>query len=142
MSTPTVLQGNQVPLMFSTDDITYKSVVCNRAWGLNLDSSVTNEESDCGTFPALGSVAGSFSFEGIVNTTPNGATEISAKGLLDLANNQTLVYIKMMFPNPGGTDLYVQGTGYITNFQVNKATGSLLSFQGTFTASGALDTSV
>jgi len=140
MSTPTTVQGNLVPISLSTDNSTYKSIVCNRAWDLDLNSSVTQEETDCGSFPALGAVTWAFNMEGVLNTTPNGATEMSAKAVMDIANNQTVCYIKVQYPNPGGTDFYMRGQGYITNFKITKQTGSLIAFSATFTGSGIMDT--
>jgi len=135
MSTPTTLQGKLIPFAISTNGSTYKNVVCKKATSLNVDNSVNKEQTDCGTFSALGSVQWSFDFEGILNTTPAGATEVSANEMLGYANDQTLVYVKMLY----STTIYRQGQGYITNYKETYNTNGLVGFTATFTGDGTLD---
>jgi len=135
MSTPTTIQGKLVPMAISTDDITYKNVVCKKVLNLNVDSSVNIEETDCGPLPALGSVNWNFDFEGVLNTTPNGATEISANEMLGFDLNQTLIYIKVAY----APSIYRQGAGYITSYKESYTTQGLVTFNATFTGQGTLD---
>lgn len=135
MSTPTTLQGKLVPLAISTDGITYKNVVCKKVANLNLDSAVNKEDTDCGSFSGLGAVNWTVDIEGLLNLTPEGATEVSGGTMLGYANNQTLVYIKFLY----GTDIYRQGAGYLSNYKETFETNSLVSFTATFTNNGALD---
>ena len=139
MSVPTTIQSNQVPLSLSTDGITYKNVVCKRTWGFNLTSAVNTEETDCGVEKGLGAVDWTFNFEGVVNTTPNGATEMSAAVLIGLANNQTLTYVKALTGDGTGSNIYIQGSGYITDFSIENSVGSLIAFTFTFNGVGAVD---
>lgn len=132
MSTPTTVQGKNIPLQLSLDDITYKNLVCETAHDATLDSSVNAEDSDCGKHTSLGPVGLTMTFSGLVNTTPNGATEMSYDALLVIANNQTKVYLKTM---PASKIL--KGYGWITNFVATKATGNLYSYSFTFTADGS-----
>lgn len=133
MSTPTTVQGKSIPLALSLNDITYKNVVCNQAHDVTLDSPVNTEVSDCGTHTGLGPVQTTMTFQGLLNTTPNGATEMSADDVITLANNQTYVYLKTQ---PGSKVL--KGYGPITNFVYTKATESLISFSFTFSVDGTL----
>lgn len=137
----TTIQGSAVPFAISTDSGTsYLTVVCNKAWGLTVDTTVNEDESDCGRHVGLGTVKGSFSIEGLYNTTPE-ATEMSGEILLGLAVNKTSFLFKVQSPTSGspGADLSLMGTGYLTNYQITKATNSLISFSGTIIVDGNLD---
>jgi hypothetical protein len=133
MSTPTTVQGKTIPLALSLDDVTYKNIVCNTAHDVTLDSPVNTEVSDCGTHKSLAPVDAVYTFSGLLNTTPNGATEMSADDVLLLANNQTKVYLKTQ---PGAK--VIKGYGYISNYVYTKATEALISFSFTFNVDGAL----
>jgi hypothetical protein len=132
MSAATPVQGKSIPLAISIDDVTYKNLVCSKAHDVTLDSSVSSEVSDCGTFSAYSPVALTMTFQGLINTTPNGATEAGHDEVLDYANNQTKVYLRTQ---PQGK--IIKGYGAITNFVSTKATENLMSFSFTFTADGA-----
>ena len=139
MSTPTVIQSNLVPFKLSTDDITYKNVVCKKSWNLTISVPTNIEQTDCGPLVGLAANTSTFDFEIVINTTPNGATEMSAKDILTIVNAQTLCYAKVQYPDPGGTSLYVQGSGYLTNFVIQNTVGNVMTCTGTFTAQGQLD---
>jgi len=142
MAVTTVL-GQNVPLTVSTDaGTTYRTVVCNKAWGFTGDTSITEDESDCGPHTAVGQAKWSFSVEGLLNTTPE-STEISGEELLSLWANKTSFLIKCQYPTSGtpGGDMYIQGSVYLTNYQVNKTTNGFISFTGTLTGDGNVDVS-
>lgn len=139
MSTPTTIQSNLVPFAISTDDVTYKNVVCKKAWNFNGTTPVTTEQTDCGPLVAVASNEWTFDFEMVLNTTPNGATEMSAKDILTIWNAQTYSYVKVLYPDPGGTNFYIQGAGYITSFTLTNTVGNLMTFTGTFTGNGNPD---
>lgn len=141
MSNPTALASRDVPVMLSTDDITYKKVVCKKAWNLSIDPQIVEEDSDCGPLIAPGTVKWSVDMEFIMNLTPNGSTEISANEVAGYANNGTTVYIKLLYPDPGGTSFYRQGSGLITNYKENAPVNGLVSATCTFKGSGTLDLS-
>jgi hypothetical protein len=139
MSVPTGIQSNLVPLLISSDDITYKSVVCKKAANFNGTTPTNVEQTDCGPMVGLGSNEWSFDIEGVLNTAPAGATEISAKELLNYWNSQSAIYVKMQYPNPGGTNFYLQGAGYITSFKLGVQVGQLVNFSATFSGNGTVD---
>lgn len=138
MSTPTTVQANLVPFALSTDDVTYNNVVCKKSWNFNGTTQTSTEQTDCGPLTAVGSNEFTFDFEMVLNTTPN-AGEISAKDVLTIWNNQTYAYAKVLYPNPGGTNFFVQGGGYITSFVLQNTVGNLMTFTGTFTGNGSVD---
>src|SRR5438876_9229321 len=111
MSNPTNLQSKLVPFNIGTDGINYKKVVCTKSKAVNMNVGLVQDESDCGVHTGVGSNKFSFDVEGILNTTPNSATEISANEMAGFANNNTLVYVNIA----NGT--YIRkGSGYITNY--------------------------
>lgn len=131
MSTPTTVQGKTIPLAISLDDITYKNLVCSTAHGLSIDVPVNTEQSDCASHSSVGNPAGTATFSGLLNITPNGATEAGHDEVAQYANNGTKVYIKCQ----PGAKLF-KGYGWITNFNSTKATESLYAYDITFTADG------
>jgi hypothetical protein len=139
MSVPTTIQSNQVPLQLSTDDMLYKSVVCKRAWNFNGTTPVNPEETDCGVHKGLGSPDWTMDFEGVLNTTPNTGTEMSASDVINLWLNQTLTYIKTQTGNGVAPNMYIQGSGYITDFAIQNSVGNLIAFTFTFNGVGNPD---
>ena len=139
MSTPTTIQSNLVPFALSTDDITYKDVVCKKAWNFNGTTPTAVEQTDCGPLTGVGSNEWSFDFDMILNRTPNGATEMSFNTILSIWNNQTLSYAKVKYPTGTGADFYIQGAGYLTNCKLSNSVGNLIGFSGTFTGNGTVD---
>jgi hypothetical protein len=139
MSTPTTIQSNLVPFNLSSDDITYKAVVCKKAWNFTGTTPTTTEQTDCGPLTAVGSNEFSFDFEMILNTTPDSATQMSFKDVLTLWNNQTLVYAKVLYPSGTGANFYIQGSGYLSNLKLQNTVGSLQTFTGTITGNGTVD---
>jgi hypothetical protein len=144
MSNPTVLQSKLVPFTISTDGSTYKSVVCKKAWGLTIEPQVTEDESDCGPHTAVGTSKWSMDVELIMNTTPNGSTEISANTIAGYANDGTLIYMKIQYPTSGspGTTIYRQGQGYISNYKETASQGGFITATATIRGDGTLDLSV
>lgn len=140
MSTPTTVQSNLVPFALSTDDITYKNVVCKKAWNFNGTTPTNIEQTDCGPLVALGSSQFTFDFQMVLNTAVAGATEMGLNTVLDLWNNQTYCYAKVKYPTGTGANFYVQGGGYITSFKIADQVGNLITFDGTFSGNGAVDT--
>jgi hypothetical protein len=133
------LQSTLVPIKISTDGgTTKKSIVCKKSWTLNSDNSPSEEQTDCGVLIAPGINKWSFDVEGVLNSTPGGS-EVSAKDLLGLSVNGTIIDIYLDEPSGTGTVLYATGKAYITNFKVTGTSGNLVTFSATITGSGILD---
>lgn len=141
MSTPTTIQSNLVPIAISTNGSLYKNLVCKKSWGFKGTTPTSIEQTDCGPLVGLGSNEWSFDAEIIINTSPSGASELSAKELLDIWNNQTLAYMKVLYPNSDGSNFYIQGSGYITAYNMTNTVGSLMSVTVTFSGNGTVDNS-
>lgn len=139
MSVPTTLQSNLVPFAVSTDDVTYKAVVCKKAWNFNGTTPTNVEDTDCGPLVGLASNNWTFDFEMVLNTTPNGSTEMSAKEILAIWAAQTLSYVKVLYPAVTGTNFFIQGSGYFTSYTLQNQVGNLMTFSGTFSGQGSPD---
>jgi hypothetical protein len=135
MSNPTVLQSNLVPFAVSTDGVTYKNLVCKKVWNVNLDKTIVEDESDCGVHLGTGAAKWSFDFEIILNTTPNGSTELSATTLAGYADAGTLLYVKLQY----SSTYYRQGQGYISNYKESAPQGGFITATGTFRIDGSID---
>lgn len=142
MSNPTVLASKDIPVMIGTDGVSYKKVVCKKAWNLSIDPQITEEDSDCGTLVAPGSVKWSVDLEFIMNLTPNGATEIGVNEMAGYANNGTTVYMNLQYPDGVGTSVYRQGQGLISAYKEAAPVNGLVTVTCTFKGSGTLDLSV
>lgn len=137
----TTLESSLAPLTMSSDGgSTYQSVVCRKTWTFNGETPISEEPTDCGNYIAPGVPKWGFDTEGVLSTTP-GSGEISAEGMLSLWLNKTSILVKLQYPTSGspGTDLYLQGAAYITNFKVTGSSGSLITFSATITGNGTLD---
>lgn len=139
MSTPTTIQANLVPFSLSVDNTTYKNVVCKKSWNFNGTTQTNTEQTDCGPLTAVGSNEFTFDFEMVLNTTPDSATQMSAKEVLAIWNSQAITYAKVLYPDPAGSNFYIQGAGYITSFVLQNSVGNLMTFTGTFTGNGTVD---
>lgn len=140
MSVPTPIQSNLVPVAISTDSgVTYKDVTCKKAWNFNGSTATNVEGTDCGPLVGLGSNNWTIDMEMVLNTTPDGATQISAKEMLDIWAAQTLAQIKVLYPSLGGTNFFIQGSGYLTSFVLQNTVGNLMTYTATFTGQGSPD---
>jgi hypothetical protein len=135
------LKSTLVPLEFSEDDgTTWLTVVCRKTSDFNVDVNITEEETDCGTIVAPGTVKWGGNVEGVLNTAPT-ATQASWKKLLTWATSGTKILYRQQSPGTGtpGTDFYQSGECYISNLKQNYATANNIVFSATFKGNGALD---
>lgn len=135
MSVPTTLQSSSVPFAMGTDGISYKNVVCKKLWGLNLNPTLIEDESDCGPHTATGTKKFSFNVEFLLNTTPNGASEISANEVATWANNGTTVYVLLQYL----TQYYRQGSGVISAYSESAPLNGFITATATISGNGLLD---
>lgn len=137
MSSPTTIQANTVPFALSTNDTTYKNIVCKKTWNWNMDATTAQEETDCGVLTGVGAIKISFDFEFVLNTTPNGASEWSSDEILTLFLANTLAYVK----TTNGSTYFRKISGYFTSYKESAPQGGFITATGTFTGTGTLSTS-
>jgi hypothetical protein len=142
---PTYVQSTNNLLMISADaGVTWKQLVCLNGHTFNGETPVTEEDTQCGTLSGLGSNRWSYEAEGVVDTAPVGASQVSYEDILGYWNTQTLLLIRDQEPETvsPGTSWYHNGSVYITSISKPAQVGSYVKFTVTFTGSGALDTTV
>lgn len=142
MSVPTTIQSKAIPLLISTDGVSYKSIVCKRTWNWQGTKAVNSEETDCGITKGLGAIDWSVDFEGVLNTTPNGATEASFAEVAGYFLNETLLYVKLQTGDGAGGNMFISGQAYITDFAAQNSVGNLQAFTATFNGQGDPDFTV
>jgi hypothetical protein len=132
-------QSSLVPLEFSEDaGVTWLVAVCRKSNDFNLDVTINEEETDCGTALGVGEVKWGFNFDGIVNTAPTSGSQASFKKFLTWANSKTLLQVRQQ-AGSAGADWYKQGSGYLSGIKANYQTGQTVSFSASFKGTGALD---
>lgn len=142
MSVPTTIQSKAIPMMISTDGIAFKAIVCKRTWNFNATKAVNSEETDCGITKGLGAIDWTADFEGVLNTTPDGATEASLAEIAQYFLNETLLYVKFQTGNGSGGNMFISGRAYITDFATQNSVGNLQAFTATFNGQGDPDFTV
>jgi hypothetical protein len=139
MSVPTTILSSAVPFAISTDGgVTFKNVVCKKTWNMAGTATVIEEETDCDTLVAVGSIKTDFGFEFVLNTTPNGATEWSADNVANMFFNKTSLVVKLS----NGTTYYRSASGYFSAYNESAPQGGMVNGTGTFKVSGSVDTSL
>lgn len=142
MSVPTTIQSKAIPVLISTDGVSYKSIVCKRTWNFNATKSVNPEETDCGITKGLGAIDWTIDFEGVLNTTPTSDTEASFAAISQYFLNETLLYVKIQTGNGSGGNMFISGQAYITDFASQNSVGNLQAFTATFNGVGDPDFTV
>lgn len=133
MSNPTTIAAKTIPMAFSTDNVTWKNAVCLKTGDVTIDIPTSDEETQCGRLRSEAVQDCQFTFEIVANTTPNGATEISASTLLSYFFNRTSVYVRVQ----PGTGMNIQAYGKLYNVKSTvTGTAELYKISGTFKADG------
>ena len=135
------IQGSSVTLQLRQNGTTgsYSNVVCETTSSLSGSASVSTEVTKCNTYTSVSSPTITFAVEGIAETTPS-AGQVSIEQLLSWFNGKNLLDIKYEDPESSGTNFYVQGTGYITEFGITSPTEGNVSFTASFQLTGTIDT--
>ncbi len=115
------IQGSSVTLQLKENTSTgaYLNVVCETTSSLSGSASVSTEVTKCSTLTSVASPTVTFSVEGIAETSPTSG-QVSIEQLLGWFTGKTLLDIKYEDPEGGGTNFYVQGSGYITEFGITR----------------------
>lgn len=119
-------------LRYSTDNITYKSIVCEVDSNLNSQMEVTTDSTKCGTTVAAGSVATTLSGNAVVNITP-GVGEGSFNEIQTLFLAKTPIYFQ--YTNDDES-IFTSGQGWFTQLGNQNAASGTSKFTWTITANG------
>lgn len=134
------IQGSTVTLQLRESGTTgaYLNVVCETTSSLSGTTSVSTEVTKCNTLTSVASPTITFSVEGIAETSPT-AGQVSLEIMLGWFTSKTLLDIKYEDPEGGGTNFYVQGSGYMTELGITSPSEGNVSFTASFQLTGAID---
>jgi polyisoprenoid-binding protein YceI len=134
------IQGSTVTLQLRESGTTgsYLNVVCETTSSLSGTTSVSTEVTKCNTLTSVASPTITFSVEGIAETSPS-AGQVSLEIMLGWFAAKTLLDIKYEDPEGGGTNFYVQGNGYMTEFGITSPSEGNVSFTASFQLTGTID---
>ena len=134
------IQGTSVSLQLreSTSSGDYLNVVCETTSSLSGSASVTTSVTKCNTITSVSSPTVTFSVEGVAETSPT-AGQVSLEQLLSWFQGNTLLAIKYEDPEGNGTNFYVQGSGYMTEFGITSPSEGAVTFTASFQLTGSID---
>jgi hypothetical protein len=139
MSVPTSILSSAVPFAVSADGgVTFKFAVCKKTWGYTGSATLVEEETDCDVLTAVGAIKNSFTLELVLNTTPNGSTELASDALMNYFQNKTQLVVKLS----NGSTFYRSIAAYISAYAENAPQGGMVNATVTFNGSGTLDTTL
>lgn len=137
MST-TALQSSAAPFYLSPNGSTYYMIVCKTGIRFNAKSDTNVEKTDCGPITGISDPDWSFSFDGVVNLTPDIGSAFSYEQILYWKMNNTLLYARWNYPDSAGTDFKHEGQIYITDLTGEVRQGNAMNFTITCTGTGTL----
>ena len=134
------IQGSSVTMQLRENGSTgaYLNVVCETTSSLSGSASVSTEVTKCNTLTSVASPTITFAVEGIAETSPS-AGQVSIEQLLGWFTAKSLLDILYEDPEGGGTNFYVQGTGYMTEFGITSPSEGNVSFTASFQLTGSID---
>lgn len=134
------IAGSSVTLQLKENGDTgsYLNVVCETTSSLSGSASVSTEVTKCATLTSVANPTVTFSVEGIAETSPDSA-EVSINQLLGWFTAKTLLDIVYEDPEGNGTNFYVQGSGYMTEFGITSPSEGNVSFTASFQLTGSID---
>jgi hypothetical protein len=132
--------GSSVTLQLRENGSTgaYSNVICETSSSYDGTASVTTTVTKCNTVTAVSSPTGTFSVDGIFETSPS-AGQVSAEQMNAWFHANTLLDIKYEDPESTGTNFYIQGTGYMTAFNITSPAEGNVTFTAAFQMTGTID---
>jgi hypothetical protein len=134
------IQGTSVSLQIRQNGTTgdYLNVVCETTSSLSGSASVTTAVTKCNTITSVSAPTVTFAVEGVAETSPS-AGQVSVENMLGWFQGNTLLDIKYEDPEGDGTNFYVQGTGYMTEFGITSPAEGAVTFTASFQLTGSID---
>lgn len=134
------IQGTSVSLQLRSNSYggDYLNVVCETTSSLSGSASVTTSVTKCNTITSVSAPTVTFSIEGVAETSPS-AGQVSLEQLLSWFQGNTLLNIKYEDPEGDGSNFYVQGNGYMTEFGITSPAEGAVTFTASFQLTGTID---
>lgn len=137
------IQGVNVVVQVSTNDVTYYNMICeiNNQVGLTRSTNSVRTKCDGGTSArTLGAYEWQVSGTAVADNAPTGS-QISYKSLLSHFIAGTLLYIKVGSPMSGssaGSDYNHKGQAYLTSLNLTNEVDGVSQFDFTFSGTDTL----
>lgn len=128
----TTVDASTMLLSYSTDNITFLSIVCEVDSNINQQMEVTTDSTKCGSTVAAGSITSTLSGNAVVNLTPE-AGEGSYDEIQTIFNAKTPIYFR--YTNVG-EDPYHEGQGWFTQLGNQNASSGTSKFSWTISVNG------
>jgi hypothetical protein len=134
------IQGTSVSLQLRENGTTgaYLNVVCETTSSLSGSASVTTAVTKCNTITSVSAPTVTFAVEGVAETSPTSG-QVSVENMLGWFQGNTLLDIKYEDPEGSGTNFYIQGTGYMTEFGITSPAEGAVTFTASFQLTGSID---
>lgn len=125
------------PLELSTDNSTWKTLVCLTSTGTNMSRDVTRTETFCGITVSLGNMQVTVPFSAVCETSPTGS-QVTYKDMLGWMNAGTLIYWRIQ-SGVAGANFFTSGSAYVTSLDLTGDAGTTITFSGQLDMTGTLD---
>lgn len=139
----TTAQGELAPLSLSSDGgITWKTLVCLETYKVPLDTTVNEDETNCGVAVGLGAIKFKPTGTAIMEVNPD-STMVTYEDMVKWQTGKTLIMFKTEYPASGGQygkNIALSGTCYVTATGGTFQTGKVITFDFTLTGTGLVNT--
>lgn len=140
------LQGSDVLTEVSTDQIIWKTLVCEQGSKFDITTNVTVEKTKCGPIKGIDDPDWKMSGDAVLNMAPD-ADQVSYADVVGWINTKTKVYIRKQSPATTspvvttiGQAFFQQGEGYFTSVSGDYSNGAVVKFTWNFEGQGTLIT--
>lgn len=125
-----------------TGGSSYKTLVCLRTSSINITTSASTEDTNCGTLTSVGDPVAKVDFDAICEVSPSGS-QVTYKDLLTAQNAKTQINVRIQNPvvtgSSAGATYYHQFYGYITDLTLSQETTTYVKFSGSISSTGTID---
>ena len=141
---PTPIQSVIVAFELSADNgITWKTVVCTASFTVNVQTTSSTTDTQCGRIIGLGPTAASPTVQAVDELYPNNS-QVSYQQCLLWQNANTLLKFRVQSPSSGsvGFGIYITSQCYITDTVLTDTTNDPVKFSVTLLGLGNINTTV
>lgn len=123
----------------STDNATWKALICTSGWTAPVDTASTTNDTQCGRIVGLGVISFAPTVQAICDRAPSNV-QVSYNDCLGYQVAKTKLYFRIASPAEGSYDLgaswYLSGECYITNTTLTDDTAGAQPVKFSVTLSG------
>lgn len=135
------IQSSNVPIELSFDNgVNWLTLVCLTQYNVPVDTPTNIVETFCGTEVGLGSTTFNPTGTAVCKVDPD-TNQVTYQQMLTTQMNELEIMFRVQYPGTGsiGSTIYLKGTCYVTNTDLQLNTGQTVQFGWTLTGTGTLD---